>query len=213
LNKRRPVLGLVVLAALILTVSAVQAAPVPPSGSHYTLNIIGVDKPKNPAAPGFAAPDRHTIFVQKTGVTNIAMQQNNTSFAVLDAYGMDGNASLQIGPGFYDVYARATGKPGQGVTITPNTTYQTNVTINGTQTFALANSTLGHTKKPEWVKLTGMFFPNVTLDDNTTNTSTAYNATWAFNIGNLSAYGWSFDNHGQSPVEIRFYPVNTQPMP
>jgi hypothetical protein len=204
-------IALMVLGALVLATFPVQAAPLPANGKHYTLNIIGVDKGKNPAASGWSNGARNTIFVPKTGVTNISVQQN-TTFAVLDAYGMDGSAGFQLGPGYYEVYARAAGKPGQWVMITPQASYQDTVTINGTQVFATGNITLGHSKKPTWERITGFFFPTVTLQDVVTNETTTYTNTSVFTIGNLSQYWWSYDNHGQSPVEIRLYPVKNQPI-
>lgn len=203
-------IALMVLGALILATFPVQAAPLPVNGKHYTLNIIGVDKGKNPNATGWSNGARNTIFVPKTGVTNISVIQN-ASFAVLDAYGMDGTAGFQLGPGYYDVFARASGKPGQWVMITPGASYQDTVTINGTQIFATGNITLGHSKKPVWERLTGFFFSTVTLQDVVTNETTNYTNSSVFAISNLSRYWWTYDNHGQSPVEIRFYPVKNQP--
>jgi hypothetical protein len=211
-NRLKRTIGFAVLVALVCATCAVQAAPLPANGKHDTLTIIGVDKGKNPNATGWLKSARNTIFVPKTGITNITIQQN-TSFAVTDAYGMDGMASVQLAAGYYDVYARATGKPDQWVLITPGASYQGNVTINGTQNFSLANVTLGHTKKPVWERITGFFFPTVTLQDNVSNETSTYNGTWVFEIGNLSSVSWAYDNHGQSPVEIRFYPVAIRPTP
>ena len=62
----------------------------PPSGQHFTLNIIGVDKAKNPDMTG---SNRHTIFVglgSKTGgvITDIWLQ-NGYEFKVCDGNGLD----------------------------------------------------------------------------------------------------------------------------
>jgi hypothetical protein len=211
-NRLKRTIGFAVLVALVCATCAVQAAPFPLNGKHDTLNIIGVDKGKNLNATGWSNSARNTIFVPRTGITNITIQQN-TSFGVTDAYGTDGTASVQLAAGYYDVYARAAGKPDQWVLITPGATYQENMTINGTQNFSLVNVTLGHTKTQVWERITGFFFPMVTLQDNVTNETTNYSGTWVFEIGNLSAVAWAYDNHGQSPVEVRFYPVATQPTP
>ncbi len=211
-NRLKFTIGLAVLVALVCATCAVQAASLPANGKHDTLNIIGVDKGKNPNATGWSNTARNTIFVPKTGVTNITIQQN-TSFGVTDAYGMDGTAAVQLGPGYYDVYARATGKPDQWVLISPGASYQENVTINGTQVFSRENVTLGHVKKPVWERISGFFFPTVTLEDSATNETTNYTGTWVFGIGNLSAVSWTYENHGQSPVEVRFYPIANQPTP
>jgi hypothetical protein len=169
-SKRMKVLfGLVVFAALLLAVNTVQAAPIPYNGEHYNLNIIGVEKGKNPTAMGWVNENRHTIFVPLSSKTNIYMQQNE-SFGVIDA-------------------------------------------INGTQVFDLGSIELGHTKKPTWERVTGLFLVTVTLQNTETLETRTYTNKWIFDIPELYDYWWTYDNHGQKLVQVRFYPVQEQPAP
>jgi hypothetical protein len=212
-SKRMKVLfGLVVFAALLLAVNTVQAAPIPYNGEHYNLNIIGVEKGKNPTAMGWVNENRHTIFVPLSSKTNIYMQQNE-SFGVIDADGTDGSARFQLGAGYYEVYARALGKPNNWVIITPNATYDDPYTINGTQVFDLGSIELGHTKKPTWERVTGLFLVTVTLQNTETLETRTYTNKWIFDIPELYDYWWTYDNHGQKLVQVRFYPVQEQPAP
>ena len=61
-KRTRMLFGFVILAALCLAVNTVQATPLPINGEHYNLNIIGVEKGKNPTAMGWVNENRHTIF-------------------------------------------------------------------------------------------------------------------------------------------------------
>jgi hypothetical protein len=102
-----------------------------PSGSHYNLNIIGVQKGKNADMTGNQGA---RIFVPLAGSTQILLCNSsdpNSScygmdFTVLDANGTDGKASFALpepdptnsGTSSYSVYARALGKPGGDATMT-----------------------------------------------------------------------------------------------
>jgi hypothetical protein len=212
-SKRRSILfGLVILAALFFAVNTVQAAPLPYNGEHYNLNIIGVEKGKNPTAMGWTNENRHTIFVPLSSKTNIYMQQNE-SFGVIDADGTDGSARFQLGAGYYEVFARALGKPGKWVIISPNATYEDPYSINGTQVFALGSIELGHNKKPSWERITGLFLATVTLENTETGETKTYTNKWIFDIPELFDYWWTYDNHGQRLVQVRFYSVQEQPAP
>ncbi len=136
-----------ILAVMMLVVSAL-ALPVlagkdetgngAPSGNHYTLNIIGVDNPKNANMDQGAG---NVIFVALGGTdegadvhTQILLSKGD--FGVLDKNGTDGQASFQLpDPGIdpyviggdmtgvdtttdYSVFVRPLGKPGGWCTIT-----------------------------------------------------------------------------------------------
>jgi hypothetical protein len=81
----------------------------------FVLNIIGKKAGWSPNGD-FDNPDRHTIFVRETGDVNISITQaprkSLEDFAVLDGNGIDGEAALQLGDGYYAVYIAALGKPG-----------------------------------------------------------------------------------------------------
>lgn len=101
-----------------------------PSGYHYSLNIIGVAKDKNPDMDN---TNGHTIFVLLEGKTRINLSMGE--FAVLDRNGTDGVAAFQLpdpdldpyntsDPGDadvlsgYSVFVRPLGKPDGSATIT-----------------------------------------------------------------------------------------------
>jgi len=130
--------------AAILTAASMAFAALPaiavvdetgngaPSGSHYSLNIIGV---KNPKTADMTDSSGHVIFVPLTTKAKIELQEGE-DFAVLDANGTDGPARFQLpDPGLdpyviggdmtgvdtvsdYSVFVRPLGKPGGWATIT-----------------------------------------------------------------------------------------------
>src|SRR5262249_42900423 len=85
------------------------------SGTHYTLNLIGVPKGKSASMTGDLG---HRIFLPLAGTAKILLSEGD--FAVIDANGTDGSASFQLpspdptnsGETVYSVFARALGKPG-----------------------------------------------------------------------------------------------------
>ncbi len=87
-----------------------------PSGSHYTLNIIGVPKAKTAAMDG---SKRHTIFVPLSGKCKIELIVGD--FQVTDGNCFDGDGAEfrlpnpdvgSTGSTTYSVFARALGTPG-----------------------------------------------------------------------------------------------------
>jgi hypothetical protein len=100
-----------------------------PSGAHYNLNIIGVQKTKGVDMSN----NGHRIFVSlgrdgETATTKILLQEAipPESFKVIDANGTDGTATFQLpnpdptnsGYTEYSVFARALGKPNGTATMT-----------------------------------------------------------------------------------------------
>ena len=104
-------------------VAAAQNGNGAPSGTHYSLNIIGVPRDKN-SNPDWASG--HVIFVNLgtknvTVTTKILLSQSAEAgvFDVLDKNGTDGEASFSLpAPGSYTVWARALGTPGGQAKIT-----------------------------------------------------------------------------------------------
>ena len=116
-------------AAVCLAVSALVSTAASaagngaPSGAHYNLNIIGVDKEKSADMTGNQG---HRIFVPLYGKPKIWLTES-PNFEVYDATGTDGNgASFGLpnpdpdadGVTEYSVYARALGTPGGSSTTT-----------------------------------------------------------------------------------------------
>jgi len=178
------------------------------NGPHYTLNVIGVQKDKNPTAEGWFDSERHTLFVPLDRKINLYMQQGD-AFAVIDADGTDGTARFQLGPGYYEVYAVALGKPNGYTIISPEATF--NATTATTE-FYLGSIQLEHAKKPSWQRVTGLFIADVALYDSDGALINEYDNTWIFNIPELLSYWWNYDNHGCKLLQVRFYPVAEQPV-
>ena len=202
---------LVIMVALLFVACPVQAAA-DMNGPHYNLNVIGVQKDKVKDVSAWYNGDRHTMFVPLQRKVNIYMTQSTVAgddFAVLDANGCDNNgASFQLAPGYYEVYARAVGIPGGDVTITPNASFDADAS---TSDFYLGSITVGHTKKPSWERVTGLFIADVYLFNDGVLTG-SYSNAWIFDIPELLSYWWEYDNHGCKVLQVRFYPVDEQPV-
>ena len=82
-----------------------------PSGSHYSLNIIGVAKNKTAE---MTDGNGHVIFVPLWGKAKIELQEGE-DFAVLDANGTDGPARFQLPDPDLDPYL--VGDPGDAATV------------------------------------------------------------------------------------------------
>lgn len=89
-----------------------------PSGAHYTLNIIGMEKPKGKLPEDTETSNGRRIFVVYDGNTKIILTEGD--FEVVDYDGTDGTAMFQLpnpdpdcdGTTDYSVYARALGGGG-----------------------------------------------------------------------------------------------------
>jgi hypothetical protein len=199
--------ALVMVVALVGIATPAMAAT-DMNGGHYNLNVIGVTKDKNPDALGWTNENRHTIFVPLDKKVNIYMTQGD-DFAVLDADGTDGSATFQLGPGYYEVYATALGKPNGYVTIIPEATFDA---YDYTTDFYLGSVTLEHSKKPTRERVTGLFIADVVLYDEYGNVVNSYNNEWIFNIPEFLEYWWNYDNNGCKLLQVRLYPVDEQPV-
>ena len=116
-------LMVIMLAALVLVMfSGIALAGVGndlPSGPHYNLNLIGMEKGKN---PNMGCGQGHRIFVQldKSDKVRTRILLEEGDFAVIDCDGTDGEAKFQLpnpdpdddGVTAYSVFIRLRGKPG-----------------------------------------------------------------------------------------------------
>ena len=114
------VVGLVLTSAQAATEETGNGAP---SGAHYNLNLIGMEKAKN-IDPNSVTSGGHRIFVKLGSKDNAAttkiLLDEGPDFAVLDYDGTDGQARFQLpnpdpdndGVTQYSVYLRVLGKPG-----------------------------------------------------------------------------------------------------
>ncbi len=169
------------------------------SGSHYNLNIIGMDQGKtaNMTSGG-------RIFVELYGTTKIMLDEGD--FAVIDANGTDGTASFQLpspdptgtGQTTYSVYARALGTPGgSSITTTCATDPTTGEVVCSTDSMVLVRD--GGTSKCTNVSKDLLFITAVI--GGKTQTVSLFDSQ-------LQDYFWSYDNNGLRVAQLRFY-MNT----
>jgi len=214
---RRTFCQAAVLAAAMPALAGIAAAQMgngAPSGSHYSLNIIGVAHDKN-VQPDWASG--HVIFVALGGKRNgdtavttkiLLSQSADGSFDVLDKNGTDGEASFSLpAPGGYTVWARALGTPGGSAKIT---TCATDVTLNDP-------GVICSTQNEVFVRGTGKSsFRNVTAALTTIVLDPVADAAAVTACGGattvdlfatcLLGYFWQYDNKGLKLLQVRFYP-------
>lgn len=193
--------------------SAQAAGNGAPSGAHYNLNIIGVEKGKNANMDGASG---NVIFVNlgtKTGTavtTKIMLEQSAAAgeYAVLDKNGTDGEATFSLpAPGTYSIYARPLGTPGGSAKLT---TCAEDVTGNGSVTDAVCS-----TQNEVFVRGTGKSsFRNVTTNLTTIVIDPVLDAAAVTACGGttvslfdpcLEGYFWKYDNNGLRLLQIRIY--------
>ncbi len=198
----------------------------PPSGAHYTLNIIGVPKDKS---PNFTGGNGGRIFVDlgKTGTAaNTRINLREGDFGVLDANGTDGVAAFSLpnpdpdgdGTTSYSVYARALGKPGGKATMQPcyddtTGTWCAVDFVGGVEPITIQRSKGGVAK-----------FQNVSKDLLFVDYCTAWSAGPDTQLGTVDdvcttvsqvplfgnttlSYFWSYDNEGLKVAQLRFYEI------
>jgi len=180
-----------------------------PSGAHYNLNIIGMDKAKN-VDPDSITSDGHRLFVQlgskDTKATTKILLVEGTDFAVLDYDGTDGEAKFQLpnpdpdnnGITEYSVYLRVVGKPGGKIRMTTAAT---------DPDFGEIVSDLGTVSVREKGQSK---FVNVSAE-------LLYIYAWVYDAGVwtyervplfsdlLQDYLWYYDNNGVRIAQLRFY--------
>ncbi len=126
----------------------------------FVLNLLGKKDGWNPGGD-FDNPERHTIFVPENGDTRIwitqAPRKSLEDFAVIDGNGMDGDAALQLGDGYYLVYVVALGKPGGAGSLGSVITAP-----DGKNLYYIgkvdANALKPHGKTPVWEEFTDLFY-------------------------------------------------------
>jgi hypothetical protein len=176
-----------------------------PSGPHYNLNIIGTNDKDN-----VGDSMGHTLFVKLQGKTRIYMTQaEDGQFEVTDRNGTDGSASFNIAPGYYDVYARALGKPTGGVHIESWGEFED---YTGSLFLKLGEVDLTRIKgKPQTVNINNLFYVDVTLCleydevNDTCLEEVTYTKEWVFDIEELLQYYWEYFNGDLRLLQVRFY--------
>ena len=197
---------LLAMLGLLLPLALAQAGNDAPSGPHYNLNIIAV--PQTKTAP-MDDSNGHTIFVPISG--KIIIKLTEGEFQVLDHNAMDGNgASFQLpnpdpdgdGVTVYSVYARALGKPSNGV-VSIRSCGTDPVTLDPICSVGVV--TLKRDKGPSK-------FENVTRDllyiYADVNGDTVQERVPLFSE-QLQDYLWEYDNNGLRLIQLRFYEIPT----
>lgn len=175
-----------------------------PSGTHYNLNIIGSPKDNKDVGDSMG----HTLFVKLNGKTRIYMTQaTDGQFKIVDRDGTDGTARFNIAPGYYDVYARALGKPGGDVHIEAWGEFSDDIGAP----IKLGEVDLTRTKgKPQTVNINKLFYVDVILIVD--GLEVEYENTWVFDIVELLEYYWEYYNNKLKLLQVRFYKVDEPTM-
>jgi hypothetical protein len=176
-----------------------------PSGSHYTLNIIGVSKDKSAAMDG---NNGSRIFVPLWGGSKINLVEGD--FGVLDANGTDKDgATFSLpnpdpdgdGSTEYSVFARALGTPGGASTTTTCATDPTTMEeICSTESMVLVRP-----KGKSWFDNVSreLLYVYYDLDgDGSPELIPLFD-------DRLQDYFWDYDNKGLKVAQLRFYEVST----
>lgn len=191
-----------------------------PSGKHFNLNIIGVDKAKNDNTDDEWGGNGHRIFVALEGKTKILLSPGD-DFEVLDANGTDGEASFQLPEDVateYEVYVRPLGKPGGEAEITtcaedPDTGDEVCSTLSTVQMRTKGKSSFVDVSKEllfielevgvnvvEGSDLEACLDEAGLLKGNGTATVPLFDPC-------LQGFFWDYDNKGLRLLQMRFYPV------
>jgi len=165
----RKVLFAAALTCIFLVAMPLIAVPVQGGGNNnpnklwgaqtYLLNILG-KKSDWKGDPSYESTDRRTMFVPENvkefGFTDCKIWvKQGPEFAVLDPNMFDdGHCNLTIGPGYYEVYFVALGKPGPEAKLEG---WIYNATENAYLLF-IGDVTVRHNKRPDWRRGTGILY-------------------------------------------------------
>jgi hypothetical protein len=201
-----------VLAAafLVSSVAAVETGNGAISGKHYNLNLIGMEK--NDKLPNDANSGAR-IFVNLFGRSKIYLKEG-TDFDVVDADATDGRGEFMLpapvnqydengvytGPGKYQVFIRALGKPGDATaTLSTCVEYMENGVL-------VTECSTGEDNIVELQRVKGQ--PK--FDDVTRELTTVVIDGIRYDIFDTAFqdYLWAYDNLGLKHVQLRFYPLD-----
>ena len=198
---------LIALITLLFSVASFAGKPAgkgngSPSGAHYNLNIIGMDRDSDVDG---SKGNGHRIFVKLYGNSKIWLKEGS-SFKVTDYNGLDNDgAEFQLpaadancdGMSDYSVFARALGKPGGSAIMT------TCIEDKFTQDVICSEEslTLSRSKGPSK-------FTNVSKELLTVYYWDEVAERWVRTplFGDDSfLYFWDYDNDGLRLAQLRFY--------
>jgi hypothetical protein len=189
--------------AFAVTVGSAVAGNGSPSGSHFTLNLIGS---KNKTS-SMTDTNRRTIFVPLQGNCKINLAEGD--FSVLDGNCFDGPAEFQLpdpdptrtGTTVYSVFVRALGKPGgSSVTTTCATDPADGSTVCSVATMELNRST-GKSTFTNVSKSLLYIYQDIDGDGTLERVSLFDDR--------LQDYYWDYENSGLRLAQFRFYECAT----
>jgi hypothetical protein len=174
------------------------------SGSHYSLNLIGVQKGKS---ADMTENMGHRIFVNLFGKTKILLGEGD--FQVLDANGTDESAKFQLpnpdpendGITAYSVWVRALGKPGGNSRIATAATD----TVTGETIYSLETKVFVRSKERQTFEDVSKYLLYVYADLDSNGTTERY----PLFDDRLEDYFWEYDNNGLKLLQMRFYPITS----
>jgi len=226
---KRAIVSAIALALVAITALSV-ALPVFSAGNNnpnklwgapsYLLNILGKKADFN-GAPDYDA-SRRSMFVPEdvaawetlSGYTNATIWVNNGSeFAVGDPNMFDdGHCNLTIGPGKYEVYFAALGKPGMTAKLEG---WIYNATSNE-YLLKIGDVTVSHNKRPNWQSGHDMFYVSAAEAASIGVTLPAgMSEMWIFDFLNYLStqypetsylYLWNLIG-GAKHIQVRFYQI------
>jgi len=184
----------------------------------YLLNILGKKSDWN-GDPSYESTDRRTMFVPENvgeflslrGFTDCKIWvRQGASFNVTDPNMFDdGQTGLTIGPGKYEVYFVALGKPGSTAVLEG---WIYNVTANDYLLY-IGSVSVTHNKRPDWKSGHDMFY--VSVEEAAKIGVTITQEMWIFDFLNLLQtlypgteylYLWKLVS-GCKHIQVRFYKV------
>jgi len=203
------------------------------SGPHFTLNVIGVDKSKNPPMNN---NDRHTMFValgSRTGVAPSSIYlQNGYDFKVCDGNGFDSvydcsgaviknspGASFQLPCNTSLSYTEGYGCPGE-VAQRSYKVYARALGKPGGET-KMMTCAYDATTSDWWCATENILTLSRTAGKPVWKDSTSELTSFVYDInadGKLETvalfssrfeeYMWQYDNYGLKHAQLRFYPLD-----
>lgn len=193
-----------------------------PSGPHYNLNIIGMEKQKN---SNIGCGEGHRIFVELNSrgkiPTRILLTEGD--FGVVDCDGTDGTAAFQLpnpdpentGTTEYSVYIKLMGKPGGDIIMdTCATDPLTGEEVCSDYKVVKVRTTGKGSQKFENVSKELLYiYAWVCVDyDEATKKCLEYEYMRVpLFSDDLEDYLWRYDNNGVRIAQLRFYPgVSTE---
>lgn len=173
-----------------------------PSGSHFQLNILGMERGKT---ADLSNNDGRRIFVPLFGKSRIGLSEGE--FQVIDANGTDGSAAFQLpnpdpdgdGVTSYVVFARALGTPGGSSTTTTCATDPTTGDLVCSDDSLVLVRNRGGSKFRD-VSSELLFITTDIDGDGDVESVPLFGEE-------LEGFFWDYDNAGLRLAQLRFYPL------